>query len=278
MLIPFFISYAEIHYHLKYIFPKYYLKQPEIIADIPIRIIKLISNKLPVLIIIKDSHLFPIILNKVTIKIRGKEKTITKIFTLNIKISQTYYSKILFVDLIDLKPEQFLDISVFFMIQQNKKNFTFLNDNYNKLSIETFQCYYAKEKLPYPKYWFAGEPHYHSNYTSDQVEFGADIKSTVKLAKSIGLSWLFVTDHSYDLDDLEMNYLKNDPSITKWEKMHKDVRDCNNNKFRVIAGEEVSIGNSKGRNVHLLAINNEEFIEGSGDSAEIWFHNKPQHL
>jgi hypothetical protein len=45
--------------------------------------------------------------------------------------------------------------------------------------------------------------------------------------------------------------------------------------FPVLWGEEVSCGNKKGRNIHLLVINNEQFIEGKGDSAEHWFHNAP---
>ena len=58
--------------------------------------------------------------------------------------------------------------------------------------------------------------------------------------------------------------------------MQRDVKECDSEDFRIIPGEEVSIGNSKGENVHMLAINHNEFIEGHGDSAEKWFRNKPQ--
>ncbi len=275
--LPLFIfSYAEIHYHLKFLFPKYFLKEPEIIADVPIRIIKSISHKLPVLIIIKDSHLFPVKLFLVEVTITGRKNKLTKKFSFDIELSKKYYSKILEVDVSGFDTEQFLQVSVEIKYEINGKKKTIVNDNYPGILKKPFKCFFAENKLPLPDFWFAGEPHYHSNYTSDQVEFGADIASTVKLAKNMGLSWLFITDHSYDLDDSENSYIKNDPDLPKWKAMKNDVQQLDSNEFRVIAGEEVSIGNSKGKNVHLLAIDHNEFIEGWGDSAEIWFKNKPQ--
>ncbi len=104
------------------------------------------------------------------------------------------------------------------------------------------------------------------------------MKSTAKLAKAMGLSWLFITDHSYDLDDSIISCTKNDADLPIWKHMLKDVKEYNSNELRIIPGEEVSIGNSKGENVHMLAINHNEFIDGYGDSAEKWFKNKPQHF
>ena len=94
----------------------------------------------------------------------------------------------------------------------------------------------------------------------------------------MGLSWLFVTDHSYDLDDSLTSCTKNDADLPIWNQMQKDVKEYDSNELRIIPGEEVSIGNSKGENVHMLAINHNEFIDGYGDSAEKWFRNKPQHF
>ena len=47
--------------------------------------------------------------------------------------------------------------------------------------------------------------------------------------------------------------------------------------FAVLRGEEVSCGNSQGRNVHLLLYGARKFIHGSGDGAEHWFHTEPEH-
>ena len=273
--LPLFGLYAEIHYQIKLLKPRYYQKQPEIIADVPIRTSKKNNSELPVLIIIKDSHLFPVLLEKVEIKIIGRNRKIKVIKQINKYLSQNYYSKILNINLDNFKPEQNLFITIKFYLEQNSKKYIVLNDNYKNLPKKPFQTYFAEQPLPYPENWFAGEPHYHSNYTSDQVEFGADIPATKEMAKALGLSWFFVTDHSYDLDDKEDDYLINDPNIPKWNKMKAEVKKQKAKDFRIVHGEEVSIGNAEGKNVHLLAINQEEFIEGHGDSAEKWFRNKP---
>jgi hypothetical protein len=274
--IPLFFSYAEIHYHYRFLYPRYFRKEPETIADIPIRCIRLISQKLPVLIIVKDSHLFPIELSSVSVDIFANGTIFSQEFDINEKLSQKYFSKILEMDISQIKADEKLKINVTIQYRINGNKKTVVNDNYPGLKKIPFECYLTESKLPFPEGWYSGEPHYHSIYTSDQVEFGADIPATVKMAKAIGLSWLFITDHSYDLDDSEDSYTINDPDIPKWKKMLDDVHHIDEKDFRVIPGEEVSIGNSRGRNVHLLAINHPEFIEGSGDSAEKWFRNKTQ--
>ncbi len=65
--------------------------------------------------------------------------------------------------------------------------------------------------------------------------------------------------------------------MKKWVSFHKEVSDLNNESsdFLIVPGEEVSIGNAKKANVHLLILNHPEFIPGSGDSAEKWFRTKP---
>ena len=274
--IPFLISYAEIHYHLRFLFPKYYRKEPEIITDIPIRVIKNQNLTIPLLLIVKDANLFPVNLNSAVINIEGKNKTISHEFKFGKQINSKYFSQILDIKVSELESEQFLKITAKLDVEINGKFKIITNDNYPDINTMSYKTFYAKGSLPMPKGWYAGESHYHSIHTSDQVEFGADIRSTAILAKAMGLSWLFVTDHSYDLDDSEDSCTKNDADLPIWKQMQQDVKINDSNKFRIIHGEEVSIGNSKGENVHLLAICHNDFIEGYGDSAEKWFRNKPQ--
>jgi hypothetical protein len=278
LTIPLIFGYAEIHYHLKWLFPKYFITQPEIIFDCPIRCIKARTKDLPILLIIKDSYKYPIELINATVVIKGTNGEKRYKFTFEETIKNKYYSTILNCNIEDFDSEQKLEILCKSKIKIMGESFEVIQDNYKGLSKQSFECYLSAENLPYPDYWYAGEPHYHSIYTNDQVEFGADIKSTKVLAKAMGLDWFFVTDHSYDLDDKENNYTQNDPNLPKWKKMKEDCKQNDEEKFRVIAGEEVSIGNYKKENVHLLVINNPIFIEGWGDSAEIWFKNKPQNL
>jgi hypothetical protein len=123
-----------------------------------------------------------------------------------------------------------------------------------------------------------GELHCHTDATSDQVEFGAPVEAMLELAKAQGLNFFAATDHSYDLDDLPDNYLKNDPALRKWQVLQERIRKCNaaHQDFVIIPGEEVSAGNSQRRNVHFLIFNSQQFFPGSGDSAERWFRTAPE--
>ena len=272
MYLPFL--YAETHYHLKFLYPLYYKKEPEIITDIPTRVIKSISKKIPILLLIKDADKFPVFVEKLEITVLQKNKTTKEIIPVHLHISDSYFSKIFFIDP-KIKEEQkiLLYVKIFYKI--NTKNKTALQDNYFGLKKIPFTCYYSLSGLPLPDNWFAGDVHYHSNFTSDQVEFGADISSTKTFANVMGLNWLFVTDHSYDLDDDENNYLKNDPALVKWQKLKQIAKKLSSDNFKIIHGEELSVGNSENKNVHLLIINSDNFIKGYGDSAEKWFRNNP---
>ncbi|MEA1973704.1 MAG: hypothetical protein U9N34_10510, partial [Candidatus Cloacimonadota bacterium] len=271
LIAPLLLQYAEVHYRIRFLKPRYYRELPEIIADLPKRVIQ--NRKLPVLIIVKDSDKFPIELHSVIVYIHHTKGILKKEFYFQKSLSQRYYSNIFFVDLKDLKTNQNLVI----IVKIKTKKDVFFNDNY-LLEPKPFSTYYSEDRLVFPKNWFCGDSHYHSNFTSDQVEFGADIFSTKIMAKAMGLDWFFVTDHSYDLDDVEDDFLRNDPNLPKWEKMKAECKNEDEEDFRVIFGEEISIGNSCRKNVHLLAINNKDFFEGKGDGAEKWFKNKPDLL
>jgi len=275
--LPFFLAYAEIHYHFPFLKPKYFKKEPEIVSDIPIRLVNKNNFSLPVLIIIKDAHLFPIKLLEIKVSVKSSNQSLNRKFEINEPINSSYYSRILHLELKIFEPEQFLKIVVEIKFENKKGIFSILNDNYQNLGTKYYRVYLTANKLPYPEHWYAGETHYHSNYTNDQVEFGADIPAVKIMAKAMGLNWLFVTDHSYDLDDTEDNYTKTDPELKKWLRMKAECSANSNQEFQIIPGEEVSIGNHKGKNVHLLLINEQEFITGSGDGAENWFSNKPTH-
>ncbi len=274
MILPFILSYAEIHYHFKYLRPLYFRKHPEIIADLPIRVIKSSNSELPILIICKDAHLYPVEISRIKVQIFKGNLVQEEVFDLNAKIEKTYYSTIIRVNLEKIPVNSFLSAKVIIEYKINGKTFQVVNDNYKGLKKIFFEFFYSEKGLPLNEGWYAGDVHYHSNYTHDQVEFGADLVSTKEFASTIGLSWFFVTDHSYDLDNHVDSWTENDPQLPYWFEMKAEVSRLSDNDVKVIAGEEVSIGNNIGRNVHLIAINN-DFIEGSGDSAEIWFKNKP---
>jgi len=100
--------------------------------------------------------------------------------------------------------------------------------------------------------WYCGDTHLHTNYTDNAVEFGAPIYATRAANNAMGLDWMIVTDHSFDL----------------WqEKWNVSTADCNNhsdNLFRVMQGEEVSCylpETSPDKYYHLLVYDS-NFIPG----------------
>ncbi|MDZ7301930.1 MAG: CehA/McbA family metallohydrolase [candidate division KSB1 bacterium] len=160
----------------------------------------------------------------------------------------------------------------------NGRQFCCYNDNHVGTSQAPQRIYFANDPLPtLPDFWH-GELHCHTDATSDQVEFGAPVEAMVELAKAQGLKFFAATDHSYDLDDLPDNYLKNDPALRKWHGLYERITQCNeqNRDFVIIPGEEVSTGNSRRRNVHFLIFNSPQFFPGNGDSAERWFRTGPE--
>jgi hypothetical protein len=248
-------------------------REPEIIADLPSRI--QVSDSMPLLLIIKDAHLFPVRIISVTVSWKDR------IF-LHQQIRSTTDSPfkefILSVDISDLKAgPHYFTVQIDYEIHGKHK--ICLADNYRGTNHQPFLVYLADESIPKLDNCFYGDVHYHSIYTSDQVEFGAGLAATSSLARAMGLDFICVTDHSYDLDDQEDNFLKNDPDLKKWRTFLEEVKELNleNNGTLIIPGEEVTVRSSKNKNVHLLVFNSEKFYYGSGDSAEKWLQNQSEH-
>jgi len=282
LTIPIIGAYAEIHYTLNGIKAKYYKSVPEIIFDLPVRCILSKSKTIPLALIVKDSHQFPCTIFdiKVSIKYQNCQNYLVKeTLPLQYKqfINKPFYSHLFEIPVPDSYINQSIEISVHFKYStSNTQIHKGINDNYKALPSHSFTCFISTDPLPFPAGYWKGEPHYHSDYTSDQVEFGAPLYITKRFAMAMGMDWLFVTDHSYDLDDYPDDYIKNDPDLTKWKQLENECNLLNQKDFRMIQGEEVSIGNHKNKNIHLLAVGC-PFIHGKGDSAEEWFKNRPDY-
>ena len=275
LILP-FILYAETHYKFKGIYSRLFKNEPEIVADAPFRIDP--GQAIPILLLVKDAHRFPIEILNILIEIKQNDKLISKTsIPLNLSIyDNRFWHRVFYLD----KPTNFfgaVTIDVQITIKVNGKIKKYYNDNYRISSHQPLQVYLAKDPLPRFKNWYFGDFHYHSNYTEDQVEFGAPLAATIEMARAIGLNFFAVTDHSYDLDDHEDSWVENDHDIPKWHKFLNEVDELNSrlSDFVLLPGEEVSAGNYRNRNIHLLIIHNKKFLPGKGDSAERWLRTKP---
>ncbi len=275
MLVP-VMCYAETHYKFPLVPSRLWKREPEIIADVPHRLES--GAALPVLLIIKDAHRYPVELEHVTIFLRCGTKKI-----LLSEIPFQHYPKAPYWDRIftskvppGITGEVYVDVRISYKVKN--KRITVFNDNYTISGRKPFRLFIDPNPLPGKDECWFGDLHYHSYFTSDQVEFGASLPATVQMAKAMGLDFFGVTDHSYDLDDCETDYLKNDPRLPKWQKLHNQVAEINRkeNAFFIIPGQEVSAGNHNNRNIHMLIFNERMFFPGSGDSAEKWFCTQPE--
>jgi len=266
LLLPYL--YAETHYRLKYFFSYLYKREPEIIADLPSRVEP--DTPLPILIIVKDAHLFPVQIHKAYLI---NADTGEKIESIEIEqyVDDVLWEHLHFVHSQLLAPGHHkLDIHIFYSIGTHNK--MCINDNHRGASHSPLPVYVSETHLPRIGNCFYGDTHIHTNFTSDQVEFAPTIKSSSILARSMGLNFFCATDHSYDLDDHPYNYMVNDTNLSKWYTFQEEVEKFNRQEpgFVIIPGEEVSIRNKSGKNVHCLVYNSRSFFPGSGDGAERW--------
>ena len=270
------VLYAETHYRFKYFFSFLSKPEPEIIADAPHRIDP--QNDLPILFFVKDADRYPCELIEIAVNLKGSsvsERIV--LFSGTYKLSERFWWRIYHTPVSHF--HGFVESDVEFTIRRKGRIKKYHNDNYRTSGHTPLCTYISGDKLPQFDNLLFGEIHSHSNYTSDQVEYGAPPEASIELCKPMGLSFFCITDHSYDLDDSIDNYLEFDGNFPKWKELDAEVKKLNetDNKFIVIKGEEVSCRNHRGQNVHFLMLGNERFLEGGGDSAERWLQTRSEH-
>ncbi len=261
------IGYLEIHYRLKY-FPlnRYFKKEPEIYADAPHRIGP--GQDLPISLIIKDADKYQIILKNVHIKIVNENNTTLEFdYKYNNNLNELWFEEIYYIDHLELSGE--IKIWCEILFERNGKKRSVINHNVKTSEILPLITHVDEEPLPGSKYFLWGDLHYHSNYTEDFIEFGAPLNSTKCAATALGLDFLAITDHSYDLDDKYGTWKESDPELKKWIDSRFEIKTLNEESGTLlIPGEEISAQNKNGKIVHTLMLNNPNYIHGSGDSVE----------
>ena len=272
-LIPIFL-YTEIHSKFSPIPNILNNKLPEIIADAPQRIDR--NKKLPVLILVKDSHLYPLELLSIRLSIKQEGKTIREVELLDETLS---LAQRLWYRLFDIDPgtEGRVKIDILFTVKQRNKILKLRNSSYRSVKKKSLNVYVSSEVLPDSSRILYGDVHYHSFFTEDVVEFGAPIDATARIAKAMGLSFFAVTDHSYDLDDETSIPMKNDPNLQKWKNFLIECSSIEDRSLIALPGIEVSAGDKNGKIVHLLILNPERFYPGKGDGPDVWFKKKPDN-
>ncbi len=270
--LPLAVLYAETHYRFRCLpLSLYYRRRPEVVFDAPHRLEP--GQPLPVTLIIKDAHRFPVKLSEVNLQARHKDSAATKQIALNLQITEPFWHRIFELDVSELPPGP-LTVDAEAHVQLGRRRETVHQDNYPGLSHSPLRVFKAADQLPTLPGWKTGELHCHTAFGCDQVEFSAPLEAYQRTAPALGLDWIALTDHSYNLDDYEDDYLRDDPDLTKWHRFQQDVAELNRSfpDVLLIPGEELTCQSARGRNVHLLVLGEPDFLPGSGDGAQKWLH------
>ncbi len=267
------LGYAETHYKFKLPWSPLFSKWPELFLDgahycIP-------GEKPMLYLVVKDADYFPVTLKSIELSVQHAGSTLVKEYPLNIKLNQQF--QFLPLELPVKDTGEYLFNGKITVEKANGKKLVFLNSNLKTLTHKPLKLKMLKEALPVPPQWYAGETHCHSIYSSDPVEFGASLEVMQSSAQCLGLDYVLVSDHSYDFYYDKNRYMSPIDPQDKWREYREEVEQLNKTEAKtlLIAGEEVSCGNSQGENVHLLVMGYPDFLPGLGDGGRRWFNNKP---
>ncbi len=278
--------YAETHFRFFPGMPSaLFRKAPEIIFDLPRRIIK--NQDLPLVLLINDIHKYPITPVSVQVSISHKE-SMPQLFTFKelqqFKIEHALQNQQqAFIIPIERhllhNGEVLLNAKLTYKKVKNNRTagplIPVLNDNLPTSSKLPFRCTITDEDFPGNELCTFGDLHSHSIFSRSHVEFGPPLQVIEKVASSSGLHFAAVTDHSYDLACDPQNYLQQDRSLGMW-KLYKESMSKVNGAALLIQGEEISCLNSKGLVVHLCGLGVKNFIPGTLDGARQNKYSKTQ--
>ncbi|HRD18649.1 MAG TPA: hypothetical protein PLB60_06335, partial [Candidatus Marinimicrobia bacterium] len=159
------LMYAEMHYRLKFLRGRLFKRQPEILFDVPHRIQ---TTRLPVVLIIKDAHWFPVTLKQVTLKITSPfddNLCVKQVFSENLKVDEPWFTREYSLEVAKYRNHQ-LSVNCTAILECDGRIITIQNDNYPGLSQADFSVYVDSEPLPADSGWIWGDLHCHSQWTS----------------------------------------------------------------------------------------------------------------
>lgn len=273
-------SYAETHFNIAPWASRLYRREPEIYWDCPWRFTR--GRPLPMAVIVKDARQFPAVLHEPVIEAECGGKTyrlnIRSKKTFPVKVDEPFFYAVVEVDFPEEAAGSVL-VSPKMRVQIGSKERTVGVSSHPAFSTEPLRVYAAQNDLPRLPGWTYAETHTHSWHTSDQIEFGAPPELLSRFGAAVGLEWVFVTDHSFDLVTPVGRWSGVDPDGGRWKQLGSEIEAVNesNAGARLIRGEEVSCGSADQKNLHLLVYGSSELIPGSGDAGKQWklWRNNP---
>jgi hypothetical protein len=279
------LHYAETHFKFKLPWSLLYRPWPEILVDAPFQFVPGVKPML--WFVVRDAQRFPTLIEKMEINIQGTDTDSKNIPERSLDLQYRATEQFCFYQIyLGTLPAGNYEIRCKIharRIDSNSgadlgKTKIFERWNHPGLKSVPLKIQVLAEKPPKAPGFVAGEMHCHTYYSADHVEHGAEPAVLQQAAKAVGLDFVSCTDHAYDFAYTTEDYTKEaDTPLTRFDALREEVRELNQNADMplMIAGEEVSAGNSKGENVHMTVLGPECYLPGLGDCGRNWLDNKP---
>ena len=284
------LRYAETHFKFKLPWSLLYKPWPEIIFDAPFQFVPGVSPYL--WIVVRDANRFPTTIKTAEILLKhnienafdntlekGPQPDISIHKDLDIEVREQMH----FIPLpLGEIPAGTYEVFCKLTVERDGKTQTFERWNLPRLKPVPLRIKVLNEALPIAPGYAAGEMHCHTHYSADHVEYGATPEVLQLAAKAVGLDFVNCTDHAYDFAFTQEDFTKEAESpVPRFQKLREEIaalpsKDENGEDLPLLlAGEEVSAGNSKGENVHVTVLAPEGYLPGLGDCGRYWLNNKP---
>ena len=287
------LRYAETHFKFRLPWSLLYKPWPEIFVDAPFQFVPGVEPTL--WIVLRDADRFPTTIKNAEIVLKQNAPSQDTIFQdesqdapqpdivickdLNIEVSE----QMKFIPLpLGKIPAGSYEVFCKLTVERDGKSQTFMRWNLPRLKPVPLYIKVLNEKPPIAPGYVAGEMHCHTHYSADHVEYGATPAVLQQAAKAVGLDFVSCTDHAYDFAFTQEDYTKEAESpVPRFQKLRDEIatlprKDENGNDMPLmLAGEEVSAGNSKGENVHMTVLAPDGYLPGLGDCGRYWLDNKP---
>ena len=282
------LRYAETHFKFKLPWSLLYKPWPEIIFDAPFQFVPRVEPYL--WIVVRDADHFPTTIKnaEIVLKARVQDARSTQdapqpdiVICKDMNIEVREQMKFIPIALRKI-PAGAYEAHCKLTVEREGKSQTFERWNLPRLKPVPLRFKVLNETLPIAPGYAAGEMHCHTHYSADHVEYGATPEVLQLAAKAVGLDFVNCTDHAYDFAFTQEDYTKEaDSPVPRFQKLREEIaalpkKDENGGDMPLmLAGEEVSAGNSKGENVHMTVLAPEGYLPGLGDCGRYWLENRP---
>jgi len=288
------LRYAETHFKFKLPWSLLYKPWPEIIFDAPFQFVPGVSPYL--WIVVRDADRFPTTIKAAEILLKhcvdntfdqtldnAQNKARQPDISIHKELNNEVHEQMKFIPLaLGEIPAGTYEAYCKLTVEREGKAQTFERWNLPRLKPTPLRFKVLNEHPPIAPGFAAGEMHCHTHYSADHVEYGATPEVLQLAAKAVGLDFVNCTDHAYDFAFTQEDFTKEaDSPVPRFQKLREEIaalpsKDENGNDMPLmLAGEEVSAGNSKGENVHVTVLAPEGYLPGLGDCGRYWLDNKP---